>query len=143
MEIKLQISASIRVVHAALITHLDSFQKITPAFAYDSWKNNVGIHHFFLRLSEIGYDGFHSESNLGCVRLRPLGAKLTEINMEDSVWLKRGPNTVREWDFEEIDVEGRKASFNVNLFEVPLSDRIRPSFKPYRILHVDFCKLCT
>src|ERR1043166_1865641 len=122
MEIKLQISASIRVVHAALITHLDSFQKITPAFAYDSWKNNVGIHHFFLRLSEIGYDGFHSESNLGCVRLRPLGAKLTEINMEDFVWLKRGPNTGREWDFEEIDVEGRKASF----------DRIRSTHQEVR-----------
>jgi hypothetical protein len=92
---KLQIRQAIRVVHAALVTHLSSFKKTTPAFEYDYWKDNVGIHHFFLRLSEFGYDGFHDESNLGSVRLRSLGVKLTEIAMEDSIWLRRGPGLLR------------------------------------------------
>jgi hypothetical protein len=149
MATKLQISQSIRVVHAALITHLDSFEKITAAFGYDFWKDNVGIHHFFLRLRKDGYDGFNRESNLGSVRLRPLAAKLTEIVMEDSVWLKRGPNTIKEWDFEEIDVEERKASlarirsvhqevreyiiealYEDRLLQAEKTKRERPSYKP-------------
>jgi TIR domain len=110
---KLQISQSIRVVHTALITHLDSFERRTLAFRYDYSKDYLGIHHFYLRLNEDGYSGSHDKSNLGSVRLRPLGSKLTEIAMEDSVWLKHGPNMVSEWDLEEeIDLEARKASFD-------------------------------
>jgi hypothetical protein len=115
MAIKLQISQSIRVVHAAIITHLDSFEKITTAFEYDFWKDNVGIHHFFPRLREDGYDGSRNESNLGSVRLRPLGAKLTEIVMEESRWLQRGPNLIREpWDVDDdlFNEEERRASFD-------------------------------
>src|SRR6266850_2343965 len=115
MAIKLQINQSIRVSHAAVITHLDSFKKITAVFEYDFWKDNVGIHHFFLRLREDGYNGFNRESNLGSVRLRPLGSKLTEIVIEDSTWLQRGPNLIREvWDVDDdfFNEEQRRASFD-------------------------------
>jgi hypothetical protein len=96
MTTKLKIGQSLRIAHAALITHLDSFEKsTTSAFKYYFHEDLIGIHHFDLHLIEEGYAG----SNLGSIKLRSLGSKLTEMVMEDSVWLNKEPNLVSNtWD---------------------------------------------
>jgi hypothetical protein len=140
MSDKFQIHQSIRIVHAALITHLDSFQKMTSLFKYDFWKDKTGIHHFFLRLREFGYDGSMDESNLGSLRLRPLGVKLTEIAMEDSVWLHRGPNLIKvEWDVdgEFFNEEELRASFvRIQSVHQEVRDYIIQALQEDRLLSV-------
>lgn len=109
MTTKLQIGQSLRIVHAALATHLESFRKTTNnAVSCYLREDPIGIRHFDLSLREEGYEG----SNLGSIKLRSLGSKLTEMIMEDSVWLNSEPNLVKGlWDKGRVSVKKRKASY--------------------------------
>lgn len=113
MTIKVQLSQSLRVANAALITHLDSFKNTAHAFRYDFWKDTIGIHRFYLHVIEDGYEGNYTNSNLGSISLRSLGPRLTGMVMEDSVWLNRGPNLARDLlDIEaKVNTKERKASY--------------------------------
>jgi hypothetical protein len=114
MAIKLRINQSIKVVRAAIATHLDSFQKRTTGFKGGLRKDDLGIDHFFLHLTEPGYPGWGNESNLGFIHVRQLSAKLTEVVIEDSAWLERGPNLVRDRfdsDRDSFSKRKRQVSF--------------------------------
>src|ERR1041384_3413517 len=114
MTTKLKIGQSLRIVHTAIVTHLDSFKKNTQnEFKYYFYENLNGLHHFDLYLIEEGYEGGDSGSNLGFIELRSLGSRLTEMLIEDSVWLNSGPNLERNvWDAKtRVSVKKRKASY--------------------------------
>lgn len=58
--------------------------------------------------------GSGDESNLGSIRLRQLGGKLTEVVIQDSLWLERGPNLIKgefDRDREFFSKKQRRISF--------------------------------
>jgi hypothetical protein len=141
MTTKLKIGQSLRIVHAALITHLDSFEKSTTnAFRYYFHEDLVGIHHFDLYLIEEGYEGALANSNLGSIKLRSLGSKLTEMVMEDSVWLNKEPNLVSDaWDIKaKVNVKKRKAGYDrIQSTHQEVRDYIIEALKDDRLLNIN------
>jgi hypothetical protein len=109
MTTKLQINQSIKVHHDALTIHLNSFKQDNSlkddnpkAFDYSLRKDGFGIYYFYLEFSECSSYWYSRDANLGFVRLRSLDSKLTEMIIEDSVWVERGPDSIRiEWDFDD------------------------------------------
>jgi hypothetical protein len=135
MTTKVKIGQSLRIAHAALITHLDSFEKsATNTFKYYFYEDLIGVYHFDLYLIEEGYEG--ANSNLGSIKLRSLGSKLTEMVMEDSVWLNNEPNLVSDvCDRARVNVKKRKASYDrIQSTHQEVRDYIIQALKEDRLL---------
>jgi hypothetical protein len=103
---KLQINQSIKVLHDALTTHLNSF-KSQNAFDYYCHKDGFGIYHFYLRLTAGGYVYNPRAGSLGFIRLRSLSSKLTEMVIEDSPCLQEGPDLGQVWE-DQMPMSARK-----------------------------------
>jgi len=116
MSVKLRIEQSIKVVRAAVATHLDSFKESTAGFSYEISTDELGIHYFVASLNEYGYEGWRrGESNLGSIKLRQLGVRRTELVIEDSIWLHRGPNLIShklDRDYKFFSEQERKDSYD-------------------------------
>jgi hypothetical protein len=110
MSDKLQIPHSIKVLHDAVVTHLDSFESMNrDDFNYRRESERFGIEYFqlyFARAASIERN--RKPNNLGFIRLRRLNTNLTEIVIEDSPSLEVGPDLFLGVRFWEEDYEEQK-----------------------------------